>query len=191
VSDWRARKQWADRFDLPIRAILGQHLIRPASQIADMREATDLVIGDRTLLLGGGAVGVRVRTPQYLKWPGDYTLRTYSRSPRAEIDLILAGHGNYFFYGIAEEAETGLACWVLIDLNHWRGWYVGELRSGHEPGIPFDNYDNESGFRVFRIADLPTEAIIARQEYCPPTLWSASEDESLLDTARRIARSHE
>lgn len=171
LRDWRTDKGWADRFMPEAKRIIGEHLICE-DPVEDRLRNTDLMVGDRTFVLRGTRVGVRFRKGTYLAdYAHQYTIRTERPLSGNETELtkIIKGYGDYFLYGIADERDESLACWVLIDLAEWRVWYQRELYAGNHPGEERSNADGSAQFIAFDIADLPERAVLARREY----KWSA------------------
>ena len=163
-----------------VKRILGEHLISDAPAYEDQRRNTDLMIGDRELVLAAIRVGVRIRDHEFLiRYPNDYTIRTNRLRSGNETELakIIRGYGDYFFYGIAGVDESTLGCWVIIDLAEWRLWFMHWL-AGHQgelPGPVIRNADGSSAFMPLGIDELPTEAIRARVKAEPMPSYAASD----------------
>lgn len=161
---WQEDKRWSDRFLPEVKRILGECLIGEAPQEDDRERNTDLIV----LHMDAIRIACRLRRHQYLvNYPDQITVR--SKRPtgvKSELAKIIEGWGDYMFYGFANETETGLAAWVLIDLSTFRLWLGTELcrRRGQLPGSEQANADGSSKFRAFRLCELPPEAIVARQE---------------------------
>jgi hypothetical protein len=142
-----------------IRPICGQYLIAEAPFEEDAKRGTDLIV----LKLSAVRIAVRIRRPDYLaRYPDDFTLRC-ERSSGAETELgkIIAGWGDYMFYGFGS-ADGLLAAWLLGDLHVFRRWWARELWQGRKPGRKVPNGDG-TFFRAFDVAALPDEFVVARQ----------------------------
>lgn len=143
-----------------IKRVLANYLIAEAPADEDMRHNTDLIV----LKLDTIRVACRVRTNGYLqRYPDEFTIRA-SRPSGAETELskMLAGWGDYIFYGFASPDGTQLAAWMLGDLKVFRLWHSRELWAGRKPGKPQRNGDGSSSFHAYRISDLPDEFVKAR-----------------------------
>ncbi len=122
---YRVDRESADRFIPEQRRILasifGAHesLVVESTEDQDREEACDMVI----LVLNGTKIGVRVRdAAKYIgKYPNDVTFR-YSRPSGAvtEYQKILAGHGDFSLYALADFQTAQILTWKLIDLHSFR-----------------------------------------------------------------------
>jgi len=166
---WHDRKAWSDRFIPAIKRIVGEHLIGVADRDEDALHNTDLI----TLALPSDMrIACRVRRYEYLaKYADEFTLRCSVPSGRdTEIDKLLAGWGDYLFYGFADREESGLAAWLIGDLHvfrRWVDWHRTMFRSW--PGELKRNLDGSSDFMVFAVEDVAPEFVIARQTGAPET----------------------
>jgi len=100
-----------------IRAIIGPLLLVPSEIEQDRSEATDLIV----LRARDMRIGVRMRRPGYAeRYPFDFTIRR-SRDNGAQTELakIIAGWGDWLFYGHATKADD-IERWFLVDLAAWR-----------------------------------------------------------------------
>lgn len=179
MNGWRSDKGWADGYLPEIKRILGEHLISDAPAIEDRTRNTDLIVGDRELVLASKRVAVRVRRAAYLGYSHQYTIRSVRYSDNeTELSKIIRGRGDYFFYAIAAEDEGTLACWVLINLDEWRLWYFRQVAEG-KSGRVKSNLDESSGFIAFDITDLPSPAIVARRSYDHVPAYAGSDFDDL------------
>jgi hypothetical protein len=143
-----------------IKRVLANYLIVEAPADEDMKHNTDLIV----LKLDTIRVACRVRTHGYLdRYPDEFTIRA-SRPSGQETELakMLAGWGDYIFYGFATEEGQKLAAWMLGDLKVFRLWHSRELWDGRKPGKTQRNGDGSSTFQAYRISDLPSEFVVAR-----------------------------
>ena len=161
---WKTDKAWSDRFIREIKSILGETLIDVAEPDDDALRNTDLI----TLTMRGGLrIACRVRKHRYLAgYGGEFTIRCSRPSGRdTEIDKLLAGWGDYLFYGFADERETSLAAWLVGDLAVFRQWFWWHLESFNQwPGQMHSNPDRSSDFLAFRLCDVDPRFVIARKE---------------------------
>lgn len=164
MNGWQKDKRWSDRFLPEIKSILGQHLISEPPIEEDRERNTDLVV----LRLDAVRVGCRMRKPSYLCYADEFTIRANRPSGnKTELEKIIEGWGDYFFYGIANGEETQIERWILGDLKAFRGWYSNQLgKVGANPGISKNNTDGSSGFFVFKWREIP-EFIIAHNHNSP------------------------
>lgn len=150
-----------------VKRTLGEYLIGEAPYEEDRDRNTDLIV----LRMEAVRVGCRIRRPGYLgRYADEFTIRTARPNDcKTELAKIIEGWGNYMFYGISDEAEEALACWVLVNLSGFRLWYMSYMATneGRQPGLIKQNRDGSSDFRAFKINDLPASAIIARRAYEP------------------------
>lgn len=145
-----------------IKRILANYLIAEAPTAEDMQRNTDLIV----LRLDTVRVACRLRRYEYLARYGDqFTIRT-SRPSGAQTELakMLSGWGDYLFYGFASADGSDLAAWLLGDLNAFRLWHHRELWAFRRPGESRRNGDGSSDFAAYRLADMPTDFIVARKQ---------------------------
>lgn len=112
----------------------------------DMKEATDLV-----LKLSGGDIAVRVRGHKYL-YPHpynteplsfDWSVRFKARyGHRTEIDKLREGFAKWYFFAMANEDETDIFDYALLDLDKIRS--EGILDQA-DRWMVHPNYDGSSG----------------------------------------------
>jgi hypothetical protein len=159
---WKADKTWSDRFLPEIKAILGQTLIATAKMDDDQLRNTDLI----TLRMPGAVrIACRIRKHPYLqKYADEFTLRCSRPSGNdTEIDKVLAGWGDYLFYGFASHRETELASWFIGDLNIFREWFRWYRRTFQDwPGEMKSNHDGSSAFLVFTIHDIAPQFVVRK-----------------------------
>jgi hypothetical protein len=167
---WQADKAWSDRFVPEIKSILGTVLIDVAESDDDVTRNTDLI----TLTMRSGLrIACRVRKHRYLAaYADEFTIRCSRPSgTETEIDKLLAGWGDYLFYGFANADETALAAWFVGDLRVFREWFAWYLRVFNDwPGDLRHNRDGSSKFLVFGIHDVDRRFILARKQPRLPAL---------------------
>lgn len=156
MTGYQRDKAWSDKFMPTIKQILGMCLLTEGNFQEDAKENTDL----RVLSLTGVRIGCRVRTYGYYeKYPNDFTIR-YSRPSgvKTEIDKIVEGWGDLFFYGFSNKEETSLIKWTLADLNVFREWYtIDKARPRFVP-------ESQCELIAFKWSDLPKEFVIDGRE---------------------------
>lgn len=153
--------RWGGKFLDEVKVIVGPYVIRAAPADEDVSRNTDLMV----LASDAGRVAVRIRRHRYIVHADEFTIRSDRPSGyKTELAKIIEGWGRYLFYGFANEDETGLAAWLLGDLNVFRLWFNRQLalNGGRAPGVTRRNPDGSSEFRVFRIDELPPEFVVAR-----------------------------
>lgn len=160
---WQDDKRWADRFLPEIKRILGEYLICEAPLEEDAEHNTDLIV----LKLDAVRIACRIRRNEYLeKYGNEFTIRSdRPNGNETEMAKIIRGWGDYFFYGMSNDAQEGLAVWLLGDLNVFRLWLMRYLvkNKGVLPGHEQPNWDGSSKFRAFLIDSLPHEFVVARK----------------------------
>lgn len=143
-----------------VKRACAEHLISEAPAEEDMHHNTDLIV----LRLDTVRVACRLRRHNYLgNYADEFTIRA-SRGTGADTELrkIIAGWGDYIFYGFASADESSLAAWILADLKVFRVWYNQQLYAGRRPGQKATNGDGSSTFLAFKIDDLPPGFLVAR-----------------------------
>lgn len=101
-------------------------------------------------------LSVRIRKNEYLKYR-DFTIRSKSKNGyECEIDKLMKGMGNIYFYGWMNKAETGFDDWIVVNINAIREKLLdGTFRS---------NTDN-TGFLFYPIEWLrKNNAIISEHQ---------------------------
>ncbi len=164
---WQADKAWSDRFLPEIKCILGSVLLDVAEPADDALRNTDLIV---LRLRAGQRIACRVRKHSYLSsYADEFTIRCTRPSGRdTEIDKLLDGWGDYLFYGFANAEETGLAAWLVGDLEVFRQWFAWYRRTLRDwPGEMRRNRDGSSKFMVFNVHEVDPRFILARKAQCP------------------------
>lgn len=151
---------WTEKFVKQIKAILGIYLLGQVEE-EDVSRNTDLIV----LKFEPVRIACRVRRYEYfLRYPDEFTIRTYRPSgTKTELQKIIEGWGDYYFYGFSDKDEEKLIKWYLLDLHVFRSWFVKELyqNKGLIPGIKKSNIDNSSDFLAFKFNWFPKEFIVA------------------------------
>ena len=76
-----------------------------------------------------------------------------------EIDKILKGYVDYFFFGFIDEKERKIIQWFLGDLSIFRMLYFSndlQLTDQRENNSP-----NDSVFNIYKLKDLPETFVSA------------------------------
>jgi hypothetical protein len=157
---------WQRRFMPEVKRICGEYLISESPYEEDCQRNTDLIV----LRLDNIRIGCRIRRFEYAdNYHAEFTIRSSRPNNKTELAKIVEGWGDYFFYGFSDANQAELACWFLGDLNVFRLWFSGQIikMGGIMPGIPKENHDGSSDFRVFRIDDLPTSFVVGQKRYQP------------------------
>jgi hypothetical protein len=104
-------------------------------------------------------IGMRVRRSSYADMFGllDFTFRSKRASGAVtELEKIHNGHGTWFLYSHADQYDSNLPHWMVIDLN--------EFRKYKKSGRYYENKDGTTFFRVFRITEYPVGCLIAASQ---------------------------
>ncbi len=171
---WQDDFTWQRRFVPRMKRIIGEHLIGEAPREEDAEHNTDLIV----LRMEAVRIACRVRNFEYVlddDWREQFTIREVRPSgAKTELAKVLEGWGDYILYGFANEEGTDLCAWVLGDLRVFRLWHHRTLASTSRltprgtpelPGISLHNGDRSSSFRAYRLKELPSEFIVARETY--------------------------
>lgn len=133
---------FTSRYNQKIKELAAQYIIQVASPFRDMKQATDFDIKKC-------ALAARIRRGDKLdeKYKYDITLR-FRRESGAETEFskVMAGHGDWFFYGHASGIGIDISTWYLIDLE--------VLRQEIRAKVPLkfsviQNGDNQTSFIAF------------------------------------------
>lgn len=159
MKDWKQDKTWSDKFIPQIKRILAKKLVSVGSYEEDSQHNTDLIV----LRTDNVRIGCRIRRFQYAeKYHDEFTIRcSRPNNTKTELQKIIEGWGNYFFYGFCNENESDLLCWFLGDLCAFRRWFVVQCtKRGSSPGTSRMNFDKSSKFRIFKLAEMPRDFVI-------------------------------
>ena len=163
MVSWRTNKAWSDQFVPEIKRVLGECLIDAGTTEEDQSQNTDLI----TMRLPGNLrIACRIRKYEYLKaYSDEFTLRcSVPSGVETEIDKLLAGWGDYLFYGFAGASQQHLAAWLIGDLHVFRRWIHGYVQQfGDWPGELQTNGDGSSRFMAFGIDDIDPAFVVARK----------------------------
>ena len=151
----RTRWDWSDGMIAQIKQIVGPLMLGAAPLDMDQNQNTDLcIIAGRDI-----RIAARVRGPGYFeKYPYEVTIRSHGLV-RAEVEIskIMAGLGDWFFYGHANDQDK-IHAWWLIDLAVFRNVLNGH-KHGTGPKIDFSRKVNKDGteFVAFDLRSFPAE----------------------------------
>lgn len=179
MGSYQSDRQWSDQFIPAIRAIVGPHLLVPASFEVDTKEAADLIV----LRARDMTVACRIRRSGYLGSFGwQFTIRCKRDSGmKTELAKITEGWGDWMFYGFASsEGEGVLARWFLIDLHHWRAHMIRNqkaINKGIQPngdGTSFAWFDvrsfpDDPQILIAVSEPIPVEPLLSSDEDSPPS----------------------
>jgi hypothetical protein len=154
-NNWESDKRKTDGVMRHVRAALGGAFVKDATPAEDQTEATDL----KTLILGSETIAVRIRDDSYrAKYGHEITLRADRPSgAKSELQKIMCGYSQWFFYGFANYETMRLTQYVLINTNGIRE-YLWDSRD--VLAIFYEsNIDNSSNFLPIEISSLPAWSI--------------------------------
>lgn len=155
-APWEKDKRWSDRFIPQIKHILGPFVIREPNIEEDQLRNTDLI----SLVAHPTRISCRIQRHKFIRFSDGFTIR-YSRPSGVDTELqkIMQGHGDWFFYGFCNDIEDRVILWTLVDLEVFREKYSIE---GDRIGEIKRNYDGSSRFIIFKYQDFPQHFVIAR-----------------------------
>lgn len=153
MNEYEVNRQWSDKYTPTIIRLTGWQLLKPAPPDVDMKQATDLII----LTAHDLKIACRIRRPGFAeRYPNQFTLRCYNGGYKTELEKIISGWGDWFFYGHAKDEQSHLIePYWLIDLESFRYHY----RFNHDVLVTGqrDNSDRKTKFIWFQIDSFPTE----------------------------------
>jgi hypothetical protein len=83
-------------------------------------EEEDCTLSYDMIFMGRVELSVRIRRNEYLRYK-DFTIRSRSKNGfKCEIDKLIEGHGNLYFYGWMDKSEADLEYWIVVDINRIR-----------------------------------------------------------------------
>lgn len=143
------------------KRILANYLIGEAPMDEDIRRNTDLIV----LTMEPLRIACRFRRPDYVqRYSEQFTIRA-SRKNGVDTELakVLSGWGDFLFYAFAAP-DDGFSHWLLGSLSVFRLWHHREMLrcNGQLPGYVKRNKDGSSEFVAYRVTDLPSDFVIAR-----------------------------
>ena len=157
MRDYADQRAWSDQFIPDIRRIVGRHLLNEAPERLDRLEATDLMM----LNARDRRIAARVRRNwASQRYPNQFTLR--SRIPsggKTELAKIIEGKGDWMFYGFADESDSTVERWMLLDLNVFRSALIRRHSSPIRCGDM--HMSDGTSFKWFDVGSFPTELVIA------------------------------
>lgn len=131
MMSYAMSRQDADKYIPQLTEILkknAMHLISvvPAPEESDLKYATDLVI-----VIKGGDVATRVRSPGCRF--RDFTIRTRTRyNIRTEIHKIRDGFAKWYLYAWTD-ADEKIESWILVDLDMVRKYGLLDIKRDEIP----------------------------------------------------------
>jgi hypothetical protein len=167
------RRRESDAYIPEIKRLIVMHLLMVTPDWIDFKHAADLML----LTTHRMTIAARVRLKMKYQnlYPYEFTFRAvYETGHVTELDKILQGMANVFFYGHADPFKPGLfSRWWLLDLDVFRA----NMRDRTWQTIP--NHDG-TFFSPFDVRKFPPElvidgsdtAFIAGRKIPPPTQTS-------------------
>ncbi len=155
-------RNWSDAFLPEIQCIVGRYLLDTAPDYHDMHKATDL------MMLNAMDKRIAVRVRRYGNahiYPYQFTIRAKVASgAKTELAKIVEGHGDWMFYGHANQVGDGFSLWWLLDLNAFRSALI------RRDSLPIRCGDKAVGdgtsFKWFDIRSFPRGLVIASSKQC-------------------------
>lgn len=158
TNPYRAQRRWSDKFIPAIKRIVGPYLLEESTFEVDTKQAADLVIVRAKNL----AIAARVRRSEfYSRFPNDITIRSENNGHKTELQKIVEGFGDWFFYGFARsdrDEETEIDHWRIIDLDVLRACWIREKEKSKPKTMA-----NSDGTKFVSICvpKFPPELVIA------------------------------
>lgn len=146
--------------------LVGFCTVSAADYEDDTQRATDL----RWFNTSGAQsarVACRLRDHGYfLRYPREFTIRSYSNGHQTELDKIMSGHGTHALYGFRTQDGRHIGAWSFLDLFVFRDWFF-QAQSAFLAGRSrayWSVQDNGDGtkFHAFKYDDLPSELVLFR-----------------------------
>jgi hypothetical protein len=150
-SEERRRK--SDAYIPEIKRLIVLHLLMVTPDWIDFKHAADLMLlSTKRMTI---AARVRLNVKYQNQYPYEFTLRAViENGQETELNKILRGMANVFFYGHADPLRPGLfSRWWLLDLDVFRT----SMRDRTCQVIP--NHDG-THFAAFDVRKFPPELII-------------------------------
>ena len=166
---WKDEKEWADHYmnetiriigNLPIRLLQNQIKIGEIDE--DMKRCTDLKILD----VGQKRIGVRHRRGSYQRrYMWDVTFRWKAKhGSLTEIDKILDGFGDWFFYAFVSQK---IDRWVMIDLAVFRKYWRHLYNGAWDTEYPYQVLYNKDGtaFGAIDLTKWPIDMVLEHSHF--------------------------
>ena len=165
-ATYQRQRAWSDSLLGEARMLVGFCTVSAADYDDDTQRATDL----RWLNTSGAQsarVACRLRDHSYfLRYPGEFTIRSHSNGRSTELDKIMSGHGTHALYGFRSEDGEHIGAWSFLDLFVFRGWFFSAQQhflQGRARKM-WSEQDNGDGtrFYAFKYDDLPAGLVLFR-----------------------------
>lgn len=106
---------------------------------------------------------VRRFDPYYKKYKHEFTVRVKSSfQKKAELELIMDGWGDCFFYCYENPNKNGLHSWKIADLNCFRKQIKHSLDMFNINLGSFRSNHDGSAFRAFKWTEFPEDFVVAQ-----------------------------
>lgn len=164
TATYQQQRAWSDALMGQARMLVGFCTVSAADFDDDTERATDL----RWLNTSGAQsarVACRLRDHGYsLRYPGEFTIRSYSNGHRTELDKIMGGHGTHMLYGFRTPDGNHIGNWHFLDLFVFREWFYAtqQFVSSGRMRVPWSVQDNGDGtkFHAFKYESLPAGFVL-------------------------------
>lgn len=164
MGDYRKNREWADRFIPQIKRIVGPYLLDTTPNDIDVTQAADLMIFTARDM----RIAARVRRPGYSSgFLYEFTIRAQlDNGVKTELQKIVDGWGDWFFYGHADIAEEFIEYWWLVDLHAFRASLIRTAMNGTKVKCGQKSNGDGTHFKWFDLRSFPDE---------PPILVAGSQ----------------
>lgn len=124
--------------------------LEKASCQQDTEEATDFIY------YANLKIPVRIRTPKYYNYLGEFTIRWRSaHGQKTEIDKLADGHGDIYFYAWTKKDEVEyIADWCLINLHKLRNRHNLSRLNTTLIDRAKGNGDKKTGFTFYKVNEI-------------------------------------
>lgn len=154
-AGYKENREWSDKFIQKFQMVAGLLITSPAPMIDDAFRNTDMLV----LTARNVRIACRVRRHEFYKsYPYDFTIRSArDTGTKTELSKILEGWGDYLIYGFANQTNTNLEAWRIIDLSEFRRQFSG---------LQYSKLSNGDGthFCAFDVRRLPPGIVVMQSK---------------------------
>lgn len=154
MSTYSENRSVGDKYLDQIKGIVGKHLLSIGTFEEDTKENTDL----KVLVTDSKRIACRVRRFSHLRYHAEFTIRSWNKGHKTELQKVLEGWGDWMFYGFENQEGSRILCCRILDLDVFRKHFP--LLIGNN-GLKTTPNGDGTKFAAFGIRDFPKDMVIA------------------------------
>lgn len=158
MTDYQSNRTIGDRHMDQIKGIVGRQLLSVGTFEEDTKENTDL----KVLVTGSKRIACRVRQYSQIRYRDEFTIRSWNKGHKTELQKVLEGWGDWMFYGFETEDKSKILCCRILDLEVFRKQFPFIVGNN---GMKSQANGDGTKFSPFRVDDFTKDFVVAEHGF--------------------------